>query len=224
MTNLNETNCYHIVEKSRDVNQKGGEKMRKLSVVLLVVLLTACAARNKDLFTEKLIETSKKSSKPAWVFKTFKETKNGYEFSGGVTEVSDYALGISEARAEAIKNGIVSIQIKVRTEFTKFASGANMSQDVAGKWVGDGIAFVVESLYVSGIKQKEVYYEKAKYNTEYKPHYNIWVLCSISSIEYLKAKIDAAQKLVNKYQQEKNEEAKEKAEELLDQLREEQTA
>ena len=67
-----------------------------------------------------------------------------------------------------------------------------------------------------GIIQKEIYSEKARYNTEFRPHFNIWVLCRISSEDYLKAKIDAAQRLVNKYQQEKNIEAKEKAEELLD--------
>ena len=157
------------------------------------------------------------------MFKTFKETKGGYEFSGGVTEVSDYALGISEARAEAIKNGVVSIQIKVRSEFTKFAEGSNMAPDSIGKWVGDGIACLADSLYISGIQQKEVYYEKVKYNTQYKPHYNIWILCSISSDEYLKAKIDAAQKLVNKYQRDKNEEARQKAEDLLDRLREDES-
>jgi len=98
-----------------------------------------------------------------------------------------------------------------------------MAPDSIGKWVGDGIAFVADSLYISGIQQKEVYYEKVKYNTQYKPHYNIWILCSISADEYLKAKIDAAQRLVNKYQQEKNEEARQKAEELLDRLRQDES-
>jgi len=198
--------------------------MSKLCIVLVVCsLLIGCVAKHKEVFKEEIMETSKDSSKPEWVFKTFKEVDDGYEFSGGVADVADYALGTSEARAEAIKNGIVSIQIKVGTEFTKFAEGSNMSQDLIGKWVSDGIAFLSDSLYVSGIKQKEIYYEKVLYNTEYKPHYNIWTLCSISSADYLKAKIDAAQRLINKYQQEKNEEAKKKAEELLDRLREEHT-
>ena len=197
--------------------------MKRLNLILVALMLLGCAAKRHEIFKEEVIETSKGSSKPEWVFKTFKELDDGYEFSGGVADVADYALGISEARAEAIKNGIVSIQIKVGTEFTKFAEGSNMSQDLIGKWVSDGIAFLSDSLYVSGIKQKEIYYEKVLYNTEYKPHYNIWALCSISSADYLKTKIDAAQRLVNKYQQEKNEEAKKKAEELLDRLRRERT-
>jgi len=186
-------------------------------------MFVGCAAKQQEVFKEEVIETSKDSSKPEWVFKTFRDAKDGYEFSGGVTDVADYGLGVSEARAEAIKNGVISVQIKVGTEFTKFAEGSNISPDMIGKWVSDGIAFLSDSLYVSGIKQKEIYYEKARYNTEYKPHYNIWALCSISSADYLKAKIDAVQGLVNKYQQEKNEEAKRKAEELLDRLRREQT-
>jgi len=197
--------------------------MKKLVIALILLMVSGCAVTQQAVFKEKVLETSKSSSKPAWVFKTFKETKGGYEFSGGVTEVSDYALGISEARAEAIKNGVVSIQIKVRSEFTKFAEGSNMASDSIGKWVGDGIACLADSLYISGIQQKEVYYEKVKYNTQYKPHYNIWILCCISSVEYLKAKIDAAQKLVNKYQRDKNEEARKKAEDLLDRLREDES-
>ena len=197
--------------------------MKRLNLILVALMLLGCAAKQQEVFKEEVIETSKGSSKPEWVFKTFSDAKDGYEFSGGVNDVADYALGISEARAEAIKNGIVSIQIKVGTEFTKFAEGSNMSQDLIGRWVSDGIAFLSDSLYVSGIKQKEIYYERVKYNTEYKPHYNIWALCSISSADYLKAKIDAAQRLVNKYQQDKNEEAKKKAEELLDRLRREHT-
>jgi hypothetical protein len=197
--------------------------MKRLSLILVTLMLVGCAAKQHEVFKEEVIETSKGSSKPEWVFKTFKELKDGYEFSGGVTDVADYGLGISEARAEAIKNGVISVQIKVGTEFTKFAEGSNMSPGMIGKWVSDGIAFLSDSLYVSGIKQKEIYYERVKYNTEYIPHYNIWALCSISSADYLKAKIDAVQGLVNKYQQEKNEEAKRKAEELLDRLRKEQT-
>ena len=197
--------------------------MKQLSLILISLMFVGCAAKQQEVFKEEVIETSKDSSKPEWVFKTFRDAKDGYEFSGGVTDVADYGLGVSEARAEAIKNGVISVQIKVGTEFTKFAEGSNISPDMIGKWVSDGIAFLSDSLYVSGIKQKEIYYEKARYNTEYKPHYNIWALCSISSADYLKAKIDAVQGLVNKYQQEKNEEAKRKAEELLDRLRREQT-
>ena len=139
-----------------------------------------------------------------------------------MTDVSDYALGVSEARSEAIKIGIISIQLKVRSEFTKFAEGSNMAPDLIGKFVSDGVAYIADSFYVSGIHQREIFYEKEKYNTEYKPHYNIWALCYISGADYLKAKIDAAQRLVNKYQNEKNVEAKKKAEELLERLRSEE--
>lgn len=155
--------------------------MSKLGIIFMVCsLLMGCAAKHKEVFKEEVMETSKDSSKPEWVFKTFKEVDDGYEFSGGVSDVADYALGTSEARAEAIKNGMVSIQIKVGTEFTKFAEGSNMSQDLIGKWVSDGIAFLSDSLYVSGIKQKGIYYEKVISNIEYKPHYNIWALLAIT--------------------------------------------
>ena len=195
--------------------------MKKMRVCLILLLLAGCAARQPEIFTEKVLETSKDSSKPEWVFKTFRETKGGYEFSGGVTDASNYALGVSEARAEAIKNAVISVQINVGSEFTKFVEGSNMAPEMIGKWVSDGIAFLSDSLRVSGITHREIYFEKVRYNTEYKPHYNVWALCSISSVDHMKAKIDAAQRLVNKYRNEKNEQAKKKAKELLDRLRKE---
>jgi len=198
--------------------------MRKVVVIVVVLFLVGCAGKQPEIFKSEILETSDDTAKPSWVFETFKVLKKGkgYEFSGGVTDVSDYALGVSEARSEAIKNGIISIQLKVRSEYTKFAEGSNMAPDMIGKFVEDGVAYIADSFYVSGIQQRELYYEKEKYNTEYRPHYNIWALCYISGADYLKAKIDAAQRLVNKYQKEKNVEAKKKAEELLDRLRSEE--
>lgn len=195
--------------------------MKKLSVIFTILAMVGCAGKQPEVFKSNVLETSLESKKPKWVFNTFQviEDEGGYLFSGGVTDVSDYALGVSEAKAEAIKNGIGSIQLKVRSEFSKFAEGSNMAPDMIGKFVSDGVAFIADSFYVSGIQQKQIYYEKEKYNTEYRPHYNIWALCYISGADYLKAKIDAAQRLVNKYQNEKNFEAKKKAEELLERLR-----
>ena len=166
--------------------------MKKLIVVLAVVAMAGCTAKRQEVFSSEVIETSLESKKPEWVFKTFQvlDDSEGYLFSGGVTNVSEYALGVSEAKAEAIKNAIGSIQLKVRSEFSKFAEGSNMTPDLIGKFVSDGVAFIADSFYVSGIQQKQIYYEKERYNTEYMPHYNIWVLCYISGADYLKAKID----------------------------------
>ena len=193
----------------------------KKFLVIIILMLVGCAGKQPQVFKSNIVETSLDSKKPEWVFNTFQvlNDSNGYLFSGGVTDVSDYALGVSEAKAEAIKNGIGSIQLKVRSEFSKFAEGSNMAPDMIGKFVEDGVAFIANSFYVTGIQQKQIYYEKEKYNTEYKPHYNIWALCFISGADYLKARIDAAQRLVNKYQNEKNLEAKKKAEDLLVRLR-----
>lgn len=198
--------------------------MKKVITILALLIIVGCVGKQPDGFKATILETSDESSKPEWVFQTFQELPKGkgYQFSGGVTDVTDYSIGVSEARAEAIKNGVISIQIKARSEFSKFAEGSNIAPDLIGKFVSDGIAFIADSFYISGIQQKRIYFEKEKYNTEYRPHYNIWALCEMSSGDYLKAKIDAAQRLVNKYNKEKNEEAKKKAEDLLDRLREEE--
>ncbi len=197
--------------------------MKTTLIVIALVILAGCAAETQVSFRQDIVETSDSTRKPEWTHHTFRKVDNGFAFSGGVTDVADYALGVSEARAEAIKNGIISIQVKVGSEFSKFAEGSNMAPDMIGKWVSDGIAFLSDSLYVSGIRQQEIYYEKVCYNTEHKPHYNIWALCAISASDYRKAKIDAAQRLVNKYRKENNHKAKKKAEELLDRLRRDHT-
>jgi len=197
--------------------------MQRLIIVLIVLFTAGCTGKQSHILTSEIVETSENSEKPQWLFKTFRVLKNeaGFEFSGGVMNVSDYALGVSEARAEAIKNGISSIQLKVRSEFSRFAEGSNMTPDLIGKFVSDGIAYVADSFYVTGIQQREIFYEKAIYSTDIQPHYNIWARCYISKPDYMKAKIDAAQRLVNKYKYEKNMEAKKKAEELLERLRKE---
>jgi len=81
--------------------QKGGDLMKKLSFILIALVLIGCAGKHQEIFREEVMETSKDSLKPGWVFKSFRDAKDGYEFSGGVTDISDYSLGVSEARAEA---------------------------------------------------------------------------------------------------------------------------
>jgi hypothetical protein len=51
--------------------------------------------------------------------------------------------------------------------------------------------------------------------------YNVWVRLEISRADYVKAKTEAAQKLLDKAIREKDQEAKEKALELLERLRQE---
>lgn len=133
----------------------------------------------------------------------------------------DYRLSIRLAKSEAMKNLIESASIKAREEFSHSMQGSNMTPEDIGRYVTDSVGWTVQNLQISGIKQREMYYEEVFYPATMKPAYNAWVLLEISMPDYIKAKVSAAQKLVQKTQEENNREAKQKAEKILESLKQE---
>ena len=89
------------------------------------------------------------------------------------------------------------------------------------KQIYDMVAWTIENLHIGGIRQKEIYYEQVFDPLSQTIKYNLWVRLEISKSDYSKAKVDAAQKMLDKAIREKDTEAKEKAMELLEKLREE---
>jgi hypothetical protein len=77
----------------------------------------------------------------------------------------------------------------------------------------------VENLKVSGIRQQAIYYEQHFDPVSQRTRYNAWVNLEIGKVDYLKARVGAAERLLKKAIREKDEEAKEKALELLEKLR-----
>jgi hypothetical protein len=68
--------------------------------------------------------------------------------------------------------------------------------------------------------QKEVYYEEMFSAQIMQPTFNAWVKLEMSKADYLKAKADALKRLRDRFSKEGRIEAKEKAERLLDELKE----
>ena len=175
----------------------------------------AMADLNKPVVYEKTGATQR----PAWTNQaTFYEDDVGFHFSGGVMGGSDYALTLRLAKSEAIKNLLESIEIKTRSEFSSVLHG-NYGSDDIGRYVTDAVAWTVENLRVSGIKQQNIYYEQTFDPVSQRTRYNAWVNLEIGKADYLKARIGAAERLLKKAIREKDEEAKEKALELLEKLR-----
>ena len=85
----------------------------------------------------------------------------------------------------------------------------------------DAVAWTVDNLKIGGIRQNRIYYEQVFDPISQSFKYNAWVKLEISKADYLKARADSAQKLLDKAIREKDEEAKEKALELLEKLRQE---
>ena len=210
------------------------EMKKSLGFVIFLVCITllpfGCGSTRIAKQKAQLIETQRpvvvektdQDKRPKWTAKEpFSEDDEGFCFSGGIRGGTDYALTLRLAKAEATKNLLESIQIRAQAEFSSAIHGQNRNDSDLGRYVTDAVSWTVDNLRVSGIKQKEVYYEQVFDPPSQSFKYNAWVQLQISRSDYVMAKRDAAQKLLDKAMRENNQEAKEKALELLEKLRKE---
>ena len=133
---------------------------------------------------------------------------------------ADYALTLRLAKSEAMKSLLESIQVKARGEFSSAIQGQNRTDRDLGRYVTDTVAWTVENLRIEGITQDRAYYEQIFDPVSQSFKYNSWVQVGISRSDYVRAKTDAAQKLLDKAVHNNDQEAKMKAMELLEKLRE----
>jgi len=213
---------------------KGGLVMKKSMFIVLTTELTltifltfGCSSSKVAKQKEALIEVHKpvivnrtdKDNRPEWTTKEPYIEEDGYLiYTGGMIGGADYALTLRLAKSEATKNLLESIHIKARTEFSNAIHGQNRSETDLGRYVTDAVAWTVDSLRIGGIRQKEIYYEQVFDPANQSFKYNAWVQVQISKPDYLKAKIAATEKLLDRAIRQKDQEAKEKALELLDKL------
>jgi len=173
-----------------------------------------------EAYKQVINEKKNTNQRPEWTNQlSYSEDDRGYHFTGGVMGGADYALTIRMAKSEAIKNLLESIEIKARTEFSAVMHGNYGKDESLGRYVTDAVAWTVENLKVSGIRQEAIYYEQQLDPVSQRTRYNAWVKLEIGKTDYLKAKKGAAERLLNEAIREKDEEAKEKALELLEKLR-----
>ena len=87
-------------------------------------------------------------------------------------------------------------------------------------YVKDGISTFTDNIHVQGMKQSEIYWEEVFREHSTTPYYNIWVRIEMSTADYMHAKAEAVKSLRDRFESDGNTEAKQKAEELLDELKE----
>lgn len=199
-------------------------------VVLLLLAVLGCGGGNKVLKQEPALTESKKTvvqekpaipQRPEWTNQTtFYEDGAGFHFTGGVMGGSDYALTLRLAKSEAVKNLLESIEIKARSEFSSAMHG-NYTGDDIGRYVTDTVAWTVDTLRMGGIRQRNVYCEESTDPVTHRVRFNAWVNLEVSRDDFMKAKMAAADRLLKKAIRERDAEAKEKALELLERLRNE---
>jgi hypothetical protein len=207
-----------------------------LLVIFLYAILgiAACSSTPKtNLVTKSLIQeayentkpmllrTSADDSRPIWTKKTVFEEQGKLYFSGGFLNGSDYSVTIRCANAEALKVTIQGISQFIRAEFSSYVHGTNSDTQGIERYVEDGIATFTKCLHIQGMKQKEMYWEEVLAPSVMLPVYNVWVMLEMGKGDYLKAKADVIRNLREEFDKKGQLEAKEKAEKLLDELKEE---
>lgn len=182
-----------------------------------------CQAVKKAYEIQKPIQvrTSKNDDRPEWTHKTSYENDGNLYFTGGFFNGSDYSVTVRCANAEALKVAIQSISQFIRAEFTEYVHGSNVGAGGVDRYVEDGIATFVDSLHMQGVRQKEVYYEEIFSRSVMQPTFNVFVMLEMGKSDYLHCKAEVLRRLRNKFSKAGEKEAKEKAERLLEELKQE---
>jgi hypothetical protein len=158
------------------------------------------------------------SDRPDWTHRTTFEKDSYIYFTGGFLNGADYPLSIRCANAEALKVATQSISQYIRSVFSMYSQGINTGSSGIERFVEDGIATLVNNLHLQGIRQKEVYFEKAQSN-QGRSTYDVFVMLEISQQDYVKAKTAVLERLKDQLETIGETEAKEKAEKLLEELK-----
>jgi hypothetical protein len=216
-------------------NSVVGKGMLFIGIILFIILVfNGCGAsrvvkmyqaemkETYELQKPVLVRTSDDDKRPKWTHNTVFEKAGKVYFTGGFVDGSDYAVTIRCANAEALKNLVQAISLYIRAEFSEYVQGSNSTYGPGiERFVEDGIATFAENVHVQGIKQVELYYEEMFSPALMQPSYNVYVKLEMSKADYLKAKADILINLRDRFQSKGEIEAKEKAENLLQELKDE---
>ena len=174
-----------------------------------------------ELQQPHIVLTSEDDKRPDWTKHTFTENNStgSVAFSGAFFHGADYAVSVRCANAEALKVGVQAIGNWIRAEFTEYVQGSNTGALGVDRYVSDGIATYADCLRMQGVRQAEVYYEETFNPATMRPTYNVFVRLEMSKMDYLKTKADVLRQLQKRFDRDGNLKAKERADELLQQLK-----
>ena len=169
-----------------------------------------------------VVRTSLDDDRPQWTQNTLFEKNGKIYFTGGFTDGADYAVTIRCANAEALKSAVQSVSQYIRAEFSEYVHGSNSAADEGiDRYFSDGIATFSENIHVQGIRQDELYYEEMFSPAVMQSSYNVFVKLEMSKADYLHAKAEVLKKMRDRFKNDGEIEAKEKAEKLLQDLKDE---
>lgn len=183
--------------------------MQRMTLVTAVAALglAACGTAGKRVIGEQATVLSMPSKAPGWVdnSKAFYEEKGLFFYRGSVWGVSDAALGIREAGAEAEKNLVNEVSQSISAQFAKMKKGENKDGALAEQTL-DFIQKVSANVQISGVKLTEQFVEQ---KDEVIPggvryFWNCHALVSVSKDDYLLARRSILDAAVQKARLERN--------------------
>ena len=190
--------------------------IKSIFICMFVILLN-CGGPASNL---KIIEES--SSKEDWVKSTedYFEKDGKMYFKTMVMDRKDLSIALRQAKGEAVKNIAEKINIRVRTEFESATRGSNINSQELTNFTSDVVAWVSDNVNIQGFSTNKTYWQKIEITNldqaEYL--YNVYLLSEIPSTDYIRARNNAINDILKKYQDQGKNSAEKTAEEVKKRL------
>jgi len=160
-----------------------------LILILIVVLLAGCAGKQSSVIgSERIVEKS--GGTPKWVNKIPKEDKEYYYFRGFKTGALALEDGLTDARANAIRQVLEMIQAQGLVDYKKarVEHGLAERREDVGSLTQDGLKILSRTV-ARGVKELESYTEKVERVTAEGVRYvfNVYTLVRYPKTEFDKA-------------------------------------
>ena len=164
-----------------------GRIMLILSCVF--ILLAGCSGNQFSVIgSERVIEKS--GDTPKWVFKIPKEDEDYYYFRGFKTSALSLEDGLTDARANAIRQVLEMIQAQGLVDYKKarVEHGLAERREDIGSLTSDGLKILSRTVAM-GVKELESYTEKVERITPegVRYAYNVYTMVRYPKIEFDKA-------------------------------------
>jgi len=187
-----------------------------LILILIVVLLAGCAGKQSSVIgSERIVEKS--GGTPKWVNKIPKEDKEYYYFRGFKTGALALEDGLTDARANAIRQVLEMIQAQGLVDYKKarVEHGLAERREDVGSLTQDGLKILSRTV-ARGVKELESYTEKVERVTAEGVRYvfNVYTLVRYPKTEFDKAVALAVKQRTAELRTKSNAEARKVVEDL----------
>ena len=182
--------------------------MNKKGLVVLITVaggggfMVGCASSSSQQLAEleqspvgaELVVDRSEGSRPDWIVSPPEEKDDMKFFSGGEEGVTDFALGMRMAKAEAWQDMGESVLAVWSSLFQASDVSDSETLDRYGRNFQE---LAVKELEITGVEAEERYYEKVAVKTAYgvEHQYNTFVLISVPANDWRTAQHRALQKL-----------------------------